>query len=107
MGFGDYPVEYDPAKHGPYNPSRYYGTPDTKFFDLKLKDIPAWFSRREKTPQKVAELASRAYWRWQWKYTLPKKSGIAPFFQIAVSGMIISYIINYRRIRGHRNYKYH
>lgn len=25
MGFGDYPLEYDPAKHGPYDPARYYG----------------------------------------------------------------------------------
>lgn len=25
MGFGDYPAEYNPAKHGPYDPARYYG----------------------------------------------------------------------------------
>lgn len=25
MGFGDYPPEYDRAKHGPYDPARYYG----------------------------------------------------------------------------------
>lgn len=25
MGFGDYPIEYIPEKHGPYDPARYYG----------------------------------------------------------------------------------
>lgn len=25
MGFGDYPAEYIPEKHGPYDPARYYG----------------------------------------------------------------------------------
>lgn len=25
MGFGDYPAEYKPQVHGPYDPARYYG----------------------------------------------------------------------------------
>lgn len=25
MGIGDYPIEYDPKKHGPYDPARFYG----------------------------------------------------------------------------------
>lgn len=25
MAFGDYPKEYNPAVHGPYDPARYYG----------------------------------------------------------------------------------
>lgn len=25
MAFGDYPAEYDPKIHGPYDPARYYG----------------------------------------------------------------------------------
>lgn len=25
MGFGDYPAEYNPKIHGPYNPAQYYG----------------------------------------------------------------------------------
>lgn len=25
MGFGEYPAEYIPEKHGPYDPARYYG----------------------------------------------------------------------------------
>jgi len=26
MAFGDYPAEYNPKIHGPYDPARYYGT---------------------------------------------------------------------------------
>uniref|UniRef100_A0A8D9ECI5 ATP synthase subunit f, mitochondrial n=1 Tax=Cacopsylla melanoneura TaxID=428564 RepID=A0A8D9ECI5_9HEMI len=29
MGFGDYPVEYNPRVHGPYDPARFYGNADT------------------------------------------------------------------------------
>lgn len=25
MGFGDYPADYNPRVHGPYDPARYYG----------------------------------------------------------------------------------
>lgn len=25
LKIGGYPVEYDPVKHGPYDPARYYG----------------------------------------------------------------------------------
>lgn len=25
MAFGDYPRQYDPKHHGPYDPARYYG----------------------------------------------------------------------------------
>lgn len=25
MAFGDYPAEYNPKTHGPYDPARYYG----------------------------------------------------------------------------------
>jgi len=25
LPFGGYPAEYDPVKHGPYDPARYYG----------------------------------------------------------------------------------
>ncbi|XP_054013122.1 putative ATP synthase subunit f, mitochondrial [Hylaeus anthracinus] len=105
--FGDYPAEYDPAKHGPYDPARYYGKPDTPFSDLKLKEVPAWIGRREKGPRQLMGLFSRAFWRWQHKYVLPKKTGIAPIAQIVVGGSMFFYYLNYYRIRGHRNYKYH
>jgi len=30
LKFGGYPAEYDPVRHGPYDPARYYGK--RKFF---------------------------------------------------------------------------
>lgn len=31
MALGDYPAEYNPSTHGPYDPSRYYGKGRLKF----------------------------------------------------------------------------
>ncbi|KAJ8683528.1 hypothetical protein QAD02_019320 [Eretmocerus hayati] len=106
-GFGDYPKEYNPAVHGPYDPARYYGPKDTPFGEVKIGELASWFSRRAKTPQAVAGAVSRAYWRWQHKYVLPKRTGVAPFFQVTVAGMILFYYFNYDRIKHHKNYKYH
>jgi len=39
MGIGDYPAEYNPKVHGPYDPARYYGTPDKPFGQLKLGEV--------------------------------------------------------------------
>ncbi|EFN84570.1 putative ATP synthase subunit f, mitochondrial [Harpegnathos saltator] len=107
LKIGGYPDAYDPVEHGPYDPARFYGKPDTPFLDLKLKDIPAWLGRREKTPRAFMGACSRAFWRWQHKYIQPRKGGIAPFFQVTVGSMIFFYIINRKRISHHRNYKYH
>ncbi|CAK9833222.1 Putative ATP synthase subunit f, mitochondrial [Anthophora retusa] len=104
---GNYPQGYDPSKHGPFDPSRYYGKPDTPFGDVKLTELPAWISRREKGFKQTAGLISRAYWRWNLKYIHPKKANMAPIFQAAVSLSILFYVMNYLRIRGHRSYKYH
>lgn len=30
MGIGDYPAEYNPKIHGPYDPARYYGTGESR-----------------------------------------------------------------------------
>ncbi|XP_014484384.1 PREDICTED: putative ATP synthase subunit f, mitochondrial [Dinoponera quadriceps] len=107
FNIGGYPAAYDPVKHGPYDPARYYGKCDTPFLDLKLKDIPAWFGRREKTPRAFVGVCSRAFWRWQHKYVQPKKCGVAPFFQVTVCCMIYFYLINYRKFIPQRQSKYH
>lgn len=39
-----------------------------------------------------------AYWRWQHKYVLPKKAGIAPVFQVIAASMIFFYTINYGKM---------
>ncbi|XP_023727392.1 putative ATP synthase subunit f, mitochondrial [Cryptotermes secundus] len=107
MAFGDYPAEYNPKVHGPYDPARYYGRPDTPFGQLKLNEIGAWLGRRNKNPRAVMGAVSRAWWRWQHKYVQPKRAGIAPVFQIITGSMLFFYIINYGKIKHHRNYKYH
>ncbi|KAM0731919.1 putative ATP synthase subunit f, mitochondrial [Formica fusca] len=107
LKIGGYPPEYDAAKHGPYNPARYYGKPDTPFLDLKVNEIPAWIARRQKTPQAIVGACSRAFWCWQHKYIQPRRSGIAPFFHVAVGGMIAFYLMNYKKLRHHKHYKYH
>lgn len=107
LKFGGYPAEYDPVRHGPYDPARFYGKPDTPFLDLKLGEIPSWIARRQKSPQSFTALCSRAFWRWQHKYVLPKKAGISSFFQVTVGCMFLFYVMNYKKLRHHRTYKYH
>ncbi|KAE9414882.1 hypothetical protein Angca_003540 [Angiostrongylus cantonensis] len=49
--------------HGPYCHYRYYGKLDTKLFDVKLADLPAWIGRREKTPSAFYNEVMRNIWR--------------------------------------------
>merc|ERR1712071_294809 len=46
MAWGQYPAEYNPKVHGPYDPSRFYGKADTALADVKLAELPAWLKRR-------------------------------------------------------------
>ncbi|XP_026478773.1 putative ATP synthase subunit f, mitochondrial [Ctenocephalides felis] len=107
MGFGDYPAEYNPNVHGPYDPARYYGKADTPLSQVKIGELGAWFGRRNKSPQAMAACVSRAWWRWQHKYIHPRKAGIAGFYQLTVGSMILFYALNYGKISAHKNYKYH
>ncbi|XP_075231358.1 ATP synthase, subunit F [Lycorma delicatula] len=104
---GDYPADYNPKVHGPYDPARYYGKPDTPFGQVKLSELVSWFSRRDKHPRAAVAAISRAFWRWQHKYVLPRRSTIAPVLQFGVSAMIIFYAMNHFKIKNHKNYKYH
>ncbi|KAK0168139.1 hypothetical protein PV327_001970 [Microctonus hyperodae] len=105
--WGKYPEGYDRAVHGRYNPAKYYGKPDVPFGEVKLCEIPSWIGRRNIGLTSFGQMIGRAYWRWQQAYVLPKYSGIAPFFQVAVGCMMVFYVINYPRLKVHKNYKYH
>lgn len=87
MAIGDYPAEYNPKVHGPYDPARYYGKreftnllnnicyitrrdqkyfltmssflADTPFGQVKLSELGSWFARRNKGPSAFAGLFSR------------------------------------------------
>ncbi|OAD62042.1 Putative ATP synthase subunit f, mitochondrial, partial [Eufriesea mexicana] len=102
-----YPEGYNRAQHGPYNPGRYYGKPDTPFSEVKLNELFDWFKRRDFGFKQTASLFSRAHWRWQLKYVQPRKAGITPLYQVCAFGLVSGYIMNYGRIRGHRHYEYH
>ncbi|THK32918.1 putative ATP synthase subunit f, mitochondrial [Diachasma alloeum] len=105
--WGKYPKNFDPSIHGRFDPAKYYGKADVPFGEVKLGELGSWFARREKGPIRLAQMIGRAYWRWQHKYVLPKKCGVAPFFQMTVTAMIFFYVINYPKLRWHANYKYH
>lgn len=116
MALGDYPAEYNPKVHGPYDPARFYGkrkcsnrniaagrlcneilvfSADTPFGQVKISELGAWFGRRNKSPQALMGGLSRTWWRWQHKYVQPKRAGIAPMFQLIAGSMLFFYAINY------------
>lgn len=101
---------------------------DTPLSQVKLGEIGAWISRRDKNPRAIAGAFSRAWWRWQHKYVQPKRAGIAPMLQLIAGSMVFFYAINYNKMRkfltkqffgipfltslfhlteNHRNYKHH
>ncbi|CAH0563715.1 unnamed protein product [Brassicogethes aeneus] len=59
MAFGDYPADYNPKVHGPYDPARFYGKPDTPFGQVKVGEISAWLGRRNKGPAAITGAISR------------------------------------------------
>ncbi|ROT72176.1 putative ATP synthase subunit f, mitochondrial [Penaeus vannamei] len=105
MALGEYPAEYNPKVHGPYDPARFYGKPDTPFGQVKLGELGSWLGRR--SVGGIPSAISRAWWRWQHKYVQPKKTGIAPFLQLMVGSMAFFYMLNYGKMVHHRNYKHH
>ncbi|OQR75593.1 mitochondrial ATP synthase F chain-like [Tropilaelaps mercedesae] len=107
MAIGDYPIEYNRKVHGPYDPARYYGKPDTPLSEVRISELGAWLNRRNKTPQAMVAACSRAYWRWQHKYLLPRYTTFAPIAQALVASSLFFYYINYSKLQVHRKYKYH
>uniref|UniRef100_A0A8D8ZIM4 ATP synthase subunit f, mitochondrial n=1 Tax=Cacopsylla melanoneura TaxID=428564 RepID=A0A8D8ZIM4_9HEMI len=107
MGFGDYPVEYNPRVHGPYDPARFYGKADTPLGQVKINELASWFGRRSYSPKAMTSACSRAFWRWNHKYILPQKCGPAGTLQLLFGACLFSYVINYPRISTHRRARYH
>ncbi|ODM97723.1 putative ATP synthase subunit f, mitochondrial [Orchesella cincta] len=107
MGWGEYPPEYNARVHGPYDPARYYGKPDTAFGEVKVGELGGWLGRRKKSPTAMAQAVSRAWWRWNHKFTFPRKAGIAGPMQLICGSMFVFYVMNYGKLRHHRLYKYH
>merc|ERR1712029_1282309 len=73
FGLGELPKEYKPKVHGPYDPAIYYGPKDKAFGNVKISELPGWLGRRGMySPVGIGRAMSRAYWRWNFKYMLPK-----------------------------------
>jgi len=107
MGLGELPKEYSKAVHGPYDPSVFYGKKDTPLGQVKLGELPAWLARRNPSPSAIGKAMSRAYWRWNHKYQLPKYCGLTPALQMTVGLCGVFYLMNYGNISHHKNQKYH
>lgn len=75
-----------------------YFLADTPFSQVKLGELGSWFGRRNKSPQAFVAACSRTFWRWQHKYCLTRRVGVAPFFQFVSANMVLFYIFNYGRI---------
>jgi len=107
MGLGELPKEYSKAVHGPYDPAIFYGKKDVAFGQVKLFQLPGWLARRDPSPVAMSRAMSRAYWRWNHKYALPKYCGLTPILQITSALCAGFYIMNYSNISAHKNHKYH
>lgn len=59
---------------------------DTKLFDVKLSELPAWFARREKTPGAFYNEFMRNIWRVHHKYySGPVYANTVSFMSLLIS----------------------
>merc|ERR1711976_768695 len=107
LGIGQYPPEFNPKVHGPYNPATNYGKPDIKLADVKVGELGAWMGRRNYHPLAMGRALGRGYWQWAQKWLLTKKPGFAPVgqFILVLSGFF--YVNLYHGLKSHRHVKYH
>merc|ERR1712145_35902 len=91
FGLGELPKEYKPKVHGPHDPSVYYGPKDKALGNVKLTELPGWLARRNMySPTGMARAMSRTYWRWNFKYMLPKYAGATGALQLTASACVFS-----------------
>jgi F-type H+-transporting ATPase subunit f len=115
--FGNYPVEYNRAIHGPYDPAKYYGKRMTKIFifhylliyylnnwriadtplsEVKLSELSQWINRRNFHPSAIVRAISRAHQRWMHRFAHPCYASPAiAYHQLIVLTCIWSYLILY------------
>ncbi|KAI0978454.1 hypothetical protein GJ496_007867 [Pomphorhynchus laevis] len=106
--FNYYPPEYNASIHGPYHPSRYYGKLDTPFSNVKLKDLPSWFSRRDKSLMSTWNLIDRSIWRWRLKYMMPRQPTAIGIFQLMAAIIVGEYMFrDHWEKRHYKAAKYH
>ncbi|XP_052130070.1 putative ATP synthase subunit f, mitochondrial [Frankliniella occidentalis] len=104
---GDYPSHYNQKVHGPYDPARFYGKPDTALSQVKLGELSGWLMRRNFHPRAIVQAGSRGIWRWRQKYVLPIRGNACWVYQAMAGISLFMYVLNYKRYWDHANYKYH
>ena len=75
--------------------NRFLISADKPLAQVKLGELPSWFSRRSMNPIDWSRAVSRAYWRWNHKFMQPKYCGLTPMIQMAGMYMVFFYTINY------------
>jgi F-type H+-transporting ATPase subunit f len=116
----DYPKEYNPRVHGPYNPATYYGPKTQAFSEVKLGEVGKWFGQREKSVSSLMNFLTRgnenleatklclilhfilicvcmctrfiAVWRYKHKYVLPQKAGATPIYHLVAVSIVAFYL---------------
>jgi len=106
--FNEYPKDFNPRVHGAYLPYMYYGKAETPFSQLKIKEIPGWFTRRNKTPMDAYQLGLRTFWRWYRAYGDCKKPNLIWVIQPFILFSLINFFTTAIPERKHHKWaKYH
>ena len=106
FGAGTYPKSYNPKVHGPYYPHRYYGKADTAFSEVKIGELGAWLSRREKGLRPFNMLMSRAYWRFMNAH-FTARPGLYVLYAAWGAVFAMRYIWQDGRFSNYTHAKYH
>merc|ERR1711976_209416 len=106
-GIGEYPAEYNPRIHGPYNPATNYGKADLRLSQVKVGELGAWLGRRHYNPLAMSRAVARGFHRWGQTWLLAKKPSFAGYGQFALALSVFFYITTYGLTKHHRHVKYH
>merc|ERR1711976_135361 len=106
FGAGQYPAEYNPRVHGPYNPGTYYGK-DLAFKDVKIGEMGAWIGRRSFHPLAIGRAMGRCWSRYQIKWFMARTPALAPPVQFCALLIGWFFIDTWKHRYHHCAVKYH
>ncbi|RNA25065.1 ATP synthase subunit mitochondrial [Brachionus plicatilis] len=101
--FLEYPKEYNPRVHGPYNPAQYYGKPDP-LSEVKVGEFGQWLGRRNFSLSAIRSALGRAMWKYRLKYIAPKKANAAFIFHFIFFTYTLNYFIYEYPVRKHHTW---
>jgi len=101
--FNEYPKEYNPRVHGPYNPARFYGNAEP-LSQVKIGELGSWLSRRSFSLTSTRQAIGRAMWRYRFKYIAPKRANAAFLYHFMIMSFAASYFISEYPVRKHHTW---